>query len=408
MSAQSASSVPSPSHRSAGFLLLFALANAGGVIAYLPLLTLLLPLKIEALAGEARIGVFTASIVAGALAASASNVLFGWLSDRSVARGGGRRRWLGFGVIATAVSFVGVAAAGTPGTIVVAVALFQLAVNALLAPLLAIMADEIPDAQKGVAGGLLAAAVPLASGVSAILVGMQSLGEAGRLTIVAALSAMCVAPLLGTRARVGASVVPPAGGSPLAAAMRRRDLVTAWTARLLAQVAGNALSLYLLYYFESIVPNVPGTRLAPRIGHLLTFAYVLSLPVAVVAGQLSDRIGRRKPVLLGGATLAAIGLGAMALAGDWRWAAAGFTLYAIGSAVFLTLHAAFTMQLLPDPAHRGRDLGVLNLTNTLPALLGPVLTWLLATPDDFGAVMMTLALLTLGGGVAMTTVRTRR
>ena len=37
--------------RSPGFLLIYALANAGGVIGYLPLLTLLLAIKVEALAG---------------------------------------------------------------------------------------------------------------------------------------------------------------------------------------------------------------------------------------------------------------------------------------------------------------------------------------------------------------------
>ena len=35
-------------NRSFGFLLLYAIANAGGVIGFLPLLTLLLPMKIEA------------------------------------------------------------------------------------------------------------------------------------------------------------------------------------------------------------------------------------------------------------------------------------------------------------------------------------------------------------------------
>ena len=66
------------------------------------------------------------------------------------------------------------------------------------------------------------------------------------------------------------------------------------------------------------------------------------------------------------------------------------------------------MQLLPHPSHRGRDLGVLNLTNTLPALLGPLLAWSLATPSDFGAVLLILATLTLVGGAAMMGVRSRR
>ena len=98
----------------------------------------------------------------------------------------------------------------------------------------------------------------------------------------------------------------------------------------------------------------------------------------------------------------------MALARDWTTGAFAFGCYAIGYGVFLPLQAAFSMQLLPDPQHRGRDLGILNLTNTLPSLLGPLLTWALATPRDFGAVMMTLVGLTFCGGLVMLGVRGRR
>ncbi len=390
--------------RSAAFLLAFALANAGGVIAYQPLLTLLLPLKVEQIAGATRIGLFSATVIAGALAASASNILFGWLSDRSLARGGGRRRWVATGLVLTVGSFAVIVLARSPAAIIAAVALFQLSVNALLAPLLAIMADEVPDGQKGVAGGLLAGAVPLASGVSALLVGLRWAGEAERLAIVAAVVSACLLPLMLIRAPVASAphevaTMPPVSG---------HDLFAAWAGRLLVQAAGNGLSLYLLYYFESIVPTVAPADLAPRVGHLLTIAYVLSLPIALGAGRLSDRVARRKPVLLGGALLASAGLAGMALAPDWRWAASAFVAYAIGSAVFQAMHSAFAMQLLPHPAHRGRDLGLLNLSNTLPALLGPLLAWMLATPADFSAVLLVLAGLTLAGGAVVMAVRSRR
>ena len=387
--------------RSARFLLVLALAHAGGVVAYLPLLSLLLPIKIGVLAGEARIGVFTATVSAGALAASASNVLFGSLSDRAVEQGGGRRRVMAAGALATAVSFAGVATATSAPAIILAIVLFQVAVNALLAPLFAIMADEVPDAQKGLLGGLLALANPFASAVSAVLLA-QVWAEGPRLAIVAVVMAMAIAPLFLVAAR------PVALPASSAEAPPRRDLLVAWGARLLVQVAGNVLSLYLLYYFESVAPGTATTKLAPRIGHLLTLAYALPLPAALLVGRFSDRIGRRKPFLLAAAGVAAAGLLGMAVAADWRGAAAAFILYAVGSSVFLTLHAGFAMQLLPDPAHRGRDLGLLNLTNTLPALAGPALTWWLATPQDFGAVMLTLAALTALGGLAMLGVRGRR
>jgi O-antigen/teichoic acid export membrane protein len=51
---------------------------------------------------------------------------------------------------------------------------------------------------------------------------------------------------------------------------------------------------------------------------------------------------------------------------------------------------------------------LLNLTNTLPSLLGPLLTWWLASPHDFAMVMAMLAVLVLCGGFAMLGVRGRR
>ncbi|MCU6453758.1 MFS transporter [Sphingomonas sp. A2-49] len=392
--------------RSPIFLIAFALANVGGVIAYLPLLTLLLPLKIEVLSGSARIGVFTACVTAGAITASGSNILFGWLSDRSLHRGAGRRRWMAGGFAATAASYALVALAATPVQIVAAIVVFQFAVNALLAPMMAIMSEEIPDAQKGVAGGLLALGSPVASAMSTLLIGLATLPEAARLALVPCAVGLCVLPLLLGGRAVATGPTDPA--APAGTAFARRDLAVAGCSRLLVQVAGVVTQAYLLYYFESIVAAGARPDLPVRIGHLLTLAFVLPLPVALLLGRLSDVIRRRKPVLLLSASVATAGLVGMAAARDWTGGAIAFAVYAAGSSVFVALHAAFAMQLLPSPRHRGRDLGLLNLANTLPSLLGPPLTWMLATPRDFSAVMLTLGALTLCGGLGMLGVRAWR
>jgi predicted MFS family arabinose efflux permease len=80
----------------------------------------------------------------------------------------------------------------------------------------------------------------------------------------------------------------------------------------------------------------------------------------------------------------------------------------MGSSVFLSIHSGFAMQLLPSAKNRGRDLGLINLTNTLPALLGPALAWALATPHDFGPVMLLLAALTVIGGALVLGIRQQR
>ena len=170
-----------PRWRSVGLLAAVALANIGGVIAYLPLLTLLLPIKVDVIAGDARIGVLTAAVIAGSLAASGSNIVFGWLGDRAVERGRGRRAGMATGLAATIASYALVAIAATPVALVLAIVVFQIAVNALLSPLFALMAEEVPDRDKGVAGGLLALGNPVASAFSAAVVATLVLGENGRL-----------------------------------------------------------------------------------------------------------------------------------------------------------------------------------------------------------------------------------
>jgi MFS family permease len=396
--------VPTPDRRSTGFLLIFALAYVGGVVGYLPLLTLLLPIKVDAVAGAGRLDVLTVIVVTGALAASVSNIAFGWLSDRSVARGGGRRGWLAGGVVATGLSYAAMAVAATPSALIFGVVAFQVAVNALLGPLLAIMADEVPDAQKGVAGGLLAMASPVASALAAVLVTTASLGETGRLAIVPLVVACCVLPILVTRSQPVSRIDPT---SPMKAVLRR-DMALAWTARLLVQVAGSALFVYLFYYLESVAPTVAPVTIAARMGTVMIVAYTVPLPIAVLVGRLADRSGRTKPFLFAATIVAAAGLCGMAVAEDFTSGAVAFCVYTAGASVFLALHASFAMQLLPNPCHRGRDLGLLNLTNTLPALLGPMLTWALATPTDFDAVMLVLAALTLCGGLIILAARGRR
>jgi MFS family permease len=401
---------PTPDRRSIGFLLIFALAYVGGVVGYLPLLTLLLPIKVDAVvgggavAGTGRLDVLTVIVVAGAVAASASNIAFGWLSDRSVLRGGGRKGWLTGGVVATAMSYGAMTIAATPAALTLSVVAFQVAVNALLAPLLAIMADEVPDAQKGVAGGLLAMANPVASALATLLMANASLSETGQLTIVPLVVACCIVPLLLTRSRPFAGIDP----SSRMEVVLRRDLALAWTSRLFVQVAGSALFVYLFYYLETVAPTEAPVTIAARMGTVMIVAYTVPLPIALLVGRLADRSGRTKPFLFAAAVVAAAGLVGMAVAGNFTSGASAFCVYIGGASVFLALHASFAMQLLPNPDHRGRDLGLLNLTNTLPGLLGPTLTWALATPTDFDAVMLVLAALTLCGGVIILVARGRR
>lgn len=363
------------------FLFLFALANAGGVVAYVPLLTLILPARISELAGDARIEWLGAVAFFGAIGASLGNILFGWASDVI----GGRRAWTLAGLGLTIASYVLIFVANTKFEIVAAVAVYQLVLNMLLAPMMAWAADKVPDRDKGLLGGLLAAGPPVGAVAGVLATASILTDDKSRLAVVCALVLLLVAPLLlFIRASpvVHQNEAPPERRSGL-----RLDFGIIWTARLLIQVAGSVLFIFLLYFFQSL----PERASQNGVARISAVTLLVSFPLTLLLGRLSDRLGPRKPFLAGSAVAGAAGLVLMSASDRLTYAVAGYALFSCATAIFLSMHNAYAMQLLPSPSRRGRDLGVLNLTNTLPAFIAPALAMWLVPGRGFGLLLTVLA-----------------
>ena len=408
MAAADPSTSAGPQRRSLLYLLLYALAYGGVVVAYVPLLSLLLPLKVEEMAMADKVGLLSLTTLCGAVAASLANIAAGMLSDRSVARGRGRRGWVIGGLVATLASFIGLRLCVTPASLVAAVVVFQVALNVMLAPLTAIAAEEVPDAQKGALGGVLGAAYPVGSMAAILVTATPGLTETAQFAIVGLMVTAGLAPFLFFLRPVALTQASVAPRSAPAGSIGRRNLALVWGARLLVQMAGIILFAFFLFYFESVdhAGAVSSSRkLAGRIAWLSGLVTLLTVPLAILVGRASDRIGRRKPFLIAMAGTAVVGLLMMAVFPKWGPAAAGYVMFACGSSVFLALLSAYAMQLLPAPDHRGRDLGILNLANTAPAILGPSLTFAMVTAYGFGPLMLMLAGLTAVAGGLMLLVR---
>ena len=390
-------------HRSQAFLLLYTLAYGGGVIAYVPLLSLMLPLKVELMAPDGKVALLSLITLTGAVVASVANILIGVLSDRTVGGPHGRRPWIVGGLVATLASFVLLHLSTTPMMLVAAVAVFQVALNVMLAPLIAIAADEAPDDQKGLVGGLFGAAYPLGA-VAGVAVTATGLAEAGQFAVVGALLLASVLPFLCLQWRRGA-LIGASDQAPVAKARGRRNLALVWVSRLMIQMAGSILFAYFLFYFETV--DHGGLEIAPRalagkISWLSGAAAVVGVPLAIVIGRASDATGLRKPFLVAMAGVITIGLLILALLPQWRPAALGYVLFSVGAASFLALQNAYAMQLLPSPNHRGRDLGILNLTNTIPAVAAPSLAYAVVTAGGFQPLLLMLAgLSALAGGLML-------
>lgn len=370
------------------FLWLYALAVAGGAVAYVPFLTILLPMRMTAMAGTSDVTWLAYATFAGAIAASLANVVFGWASDRA----GTRVPWIAAGLIGSCALLASFAAVDDVTLTIALLVAWQCALNMMLAPLVAWAGDCVPDAQKGRLGGLLAFA-PAAGAAAGVIVTLPGLaGPDARLWLVSGLVVFCVAPvLLLGRPRAFPHLLDDR--EPEASPQRSRaPVLRMWLARLLVQISEAALFAFLYFWFRSIDPAMSDARVAQVFGAILLGA----VPLALLAGRWSDRNGRPFAPLVLTAGIAALGLLVMAAAQGLAAAIAGYVVFGLAASVFLSLHAAQTLRVLPRAAHRGRDLGLFNLTNTSPSLAIPWLTLALVPGFGFAGLFVALSCCALG------------
>ncbi len=383
--------------QSTRFLYLYALAVAGGAVAYIPFLTILLPNQATAIWGEDALTVLAQAAFAGALGASIANILFGWVSDRS----GTRRPWILLGLILSSALLPTMHLATNPEFLIIMILCWQFSLNLMLAPLAAWAGDTVPDTQKGLLGGLLSFA-PALGALSGIVVTLPSFpAQTDRLVIVASLVVAMVSPVLFAGRPVP---MPHLAHEPITAKLnteKRRKISSAtlrmWLARLCVQIAEAALFAFLLLWFRSVAPGFTDNNAAT------IFAMVLGVSVfaTLAIGRWSDHTNRPILPLAMCAAIAAIGLVIMAVAANLAWAISGYVVFCFASSIFLALHSSQTLRVLPSPKTRGRDLGFFNLTNTVPSLIMPWLTLALVPVYGFGALFAVLAALAIVAAILL-------
>ncbi|MFN3229113.1 MAG: MFS transporter [Asticcacaulis sp.] len=386
--------------QSSRFLILYSLAAAGGAVAYVPFLTLLLPLQATTLAGTEALNLVSYTAFFGAVAASLANILFGWLSDRTR----NRVRWIWAGLILSSLLLLLMPLAQDSVPLISLIVAWQVALNMMLAPLSAWAGDHVPDAQKGLLGGLLAftPAVGALSGAVITLVG-GPLADM-RHGMVAGLVVLMVAPaLLFGQPRFMPNLLAP-DRTPVQRNLwgfLRSGVSRMWLARLCVQVAEASLFAFLLLWFQSLKPDIREQDVAS----LFSLTLLVAVGFTLWIGRWSDRAGQPILPLTVCAAISGVGLVLMAVSSTLAGAITGYVVFGLSGSMFLALHNSQTLRVLPRPQNRGRDLGLFNLTNTVPSLLMPWMALSLATTQGFSALFWLLSGLAMVASLLLLTLR---
>ncbi len=362
---------------SRGFVVAYTAAQIGAFIGFIPLLTLLLPLKAAAIAPDGKVELLAMVALWGAVTAGIANVVAGAASDRARLSHGGRWRWMVTGLIATMASYGLIAAAATPWALLLAVVGLQISLNLMLNPLAAVLPDHVPDLQKGVVSGFTGLAYPVANLFGAVVIGILLSTEIARLWAVVATMVLLVMPfILVVRRRRKPPSSAPVTLSWSWAALKDQDFRMAFLSRLSVQTAVAMNVLYLLFFLQQesdIAAVLPSQRPEAVVGWVLAASTLTAIVAGLLAGLISDRIGRRRELIFAGGMCLAGGALIMALAPRWPGPAVAQVVFGVGIGVYGVVDTALIAQVLPSRAHAGRDLGLMNIATTAAQVLAPLL-----------------------------------
>lgn len=337
-------------------------------------------ISIDAPGKEAILSLVTAC---GAAVSLVANPLFGALSDRTTSRFGRRAPWVLAGAVLATAALLAMSFSGIVALMVLFWCLVQLGANAAYAAITAAVPDRVPVVQRGRVGGLAAMGQTLGILTGAVFGAVVSGSFMVGYWLCAGALLLSVLPYLFHRNDPQLSKAPReafrAGGflrgfwiSP----RRYPDFAWAWLTRFLVNVGNQLTIVYLLFFLRDAIGYGD-----PAAGVLvLTGIYaVMVMVTAVLAGHWSDRVGRRKPFVIGSSATIAMAGAIMAFFPVWPGALAGAAVLGVGFGAYLAVDFALLTQVLPSAASRGKDMGVINVANSLPQVVAPLLALLAVT-----------------------------
>jgi MFS family permease len=350
------------------------LANVGVFAAWVGPIQVLLAQQSDKVAPGNKEFVFGLVTGVGAAVSVVANPLFGAISDRTRSRFGRRVPWVLIGAAGGVVGLLILAGAGAVAWMLLGWGLVQLFCNALLAAVTAAVPDRVPRKQRGAVGGWVALAQTLG--------GLTGVGLA---TIVGGISTgyiACAIFLL-------VSIVPYLLISGDQRLLERPTLVWrdffrsfwldprrypdfgwAWMTRFLLNLGNSLGTLYLFFYLQDEVGySDPGTGVLI----LVAIYSVFVLLTAVGSGRWSDRIGQRKIFVTWSGVVMAVAVMIFAAWPAWTGAILAAIVLGIGFGVYLSVDFALLTEVLPSARDRAKDLGVINIANSLPQVIAPAI-----------------------------------
>ncbi|WP_245649238.1 MFS transporter [Sphingomonas mali] len=367
---------------------------------YAGVLGVLLPNQIQRLDPANKAGNLAIMFAITSVFSTLTTPIAGALSDRTRGRLGRRTPWIVIGALIGAACLFAVSQMHGFWAIAGFWVAAAIALNSMQAAITTIVADRFPDHERGTVSGFVGAGMTAgltAGTVAAGLMASNLVAAYGLFAVaIAAVSVLFV--VLNPEPRI--AVAAPESfrldaflKSFWVSPRKYPDFGWAFLGRFTIYMGYQGVVTYLLYILQDHI-HLSIDEANRTIAALSSVTFVALVISGFASGFLSDRIGRRKPLVFASSIIMGMALLVPLLMPTVEGMYGYAVLIGLGYGAFMSVDMALMTQVLPKRGDgdqsTGKDLGLLTTAINIPQIIAPVLAVMLlrATGNDYSALFI--------------------
>lgn len=340
-----------------------------------------------------------------------TNLLFGAFSDVTRSRWGSRKPYITIGTLVMAAMMVIIANSASVMTIIFLWIICAAGENAVAASIYAQISDRVAPKWRGTASTFYGVGFTISQQAFTILAA-QFLGN-----IKFGIYAMALISVILGIVHLLLAKEPSNLDEPKISINKEtfakyfffptkgaRDFYLALFAKFFMVVGSTIITTYTLFIFTDYM-GVTNQQAGKSISIFSTLMLVFGVIFALISGPLADHAKRVKmPVLFAIFLLGFAALFPLFIAHPWAmYAYAVFA--AIGNGIFNSVDGALNLNVLPSSDTAGKDLGLINLANTLSQMIGALAASAIVSTMGYQKIFLVAIILELIGAALIAMIR---
>lgn len=365
----------------------------------------LLPAKIGELAPDNKVALVAIASAIAMIVATIANIIAGSLSDVTRTRYGKRAPWIVINSILSALCLIALSMTKSVAMLLTVWGIYQAVLNAVVAPMIAQISDRVAPKWRGTissfygigqAIGNYGSGIVASQFIDTSAVGIQVLAAFALIGgILSAFLAKELSNLNEPKADFNVATLKQNFMFPI---KDSRDYYLALAGKMLMVTGQYVIVGYQLYIFTDYM-KLGKVETAASIATMSAILMVTGIVFTALAGPIADKTRKLKAPVALSTVLLGVGAFFPFLAAK-PWTMFAYAVVAgIGMGAYNAVDQALNVSVLPNPNSAAKDLGIINMANTLGQVFGPMIAAIAISTMGYQSIFPVETIICVVGGL---------